>query len=333
VSLTLNDISRAAQRLRGRAIRTPLFEAHAASQIAGAWVFTKPEVLQRTGSFKFRGAMSRLSLLTEAERSRGVVAFSSGNHAQAVACAARDMGTSSVIVMPSDAPALKIQNTRGFGAEVVLYDRLTEDRVAIGRRLAAERGLVLVPPFDDLHVMAGQGTIGLEMVSDAARLGIAFDIVLVPCSGGGLAAGIATALAELSPKTRVIAVEPARYDDLARSLDAGERLANAPGPQSICDALMVEKPGELTFPLLQAAKASAVVVTDDEVLRAMAHAFYEMKLVVEPGGAAGLAALLSGKVKARDKTVGIVLSGGNVDAAMFQRALGSLGPRASSPAV
>lgn len=332
MSLTLNDISRAALRLRGHAIRTPLLEAPAASQAAGAWVFIKPEVLQRTGSFKFRGAMSRLSLLSEGERVRGVVAFSSGNHAQAVACAARDMGTSAVIVMPSDAPALKIQNTRNFGAEVVLYDRLTEDRVAIGRRLAAARGLVLVPPFDDPHVMAGQGTIGLELVADAAKVGAAFDIVLVPCSGGGLAAGIATALSELSPKTRVIAVEPERYDDMTRSLAAGERLANAPGPQSICDALMVEKPGELTFPVLQATKASAVAVSDDEVLRAMAYAFYEMKLVVEPGGAAGLAALLSGKVKVRDKTVGIVLSGGNVDAAMFQRALEARGPRAPSPA-
>ncbi len=321
MSLGLEDIRAASLRLRGRAVRTPLLEATAASRIAGAWVFAKPEVLQRTGSFKFRGAMSRLSLLSEDERRRGVVAFSSGNHAQAVACAARDMGTSAVIVMPSDAPRLKIENTRNHGAEVVLYDRVKEDRVAIGQRLAKERGLVLVPPFDDYHVMAGQGTIGLELVADAAQQGMAFDLVLVPCSGGGLAAGIATALAALSPRTRVVAVEPRTHDDLARSLATGVRQSNPAGHLSICDSLMVDQPGALTFPLLQAAGVAAVSVSDSEAMAAMAHAFYEMKLVVEPGGAVALAALLSGKVDARDKTVCVVMSGGNVDADMFQRAL------------
>ncbi len=321
MSLSLSDIQAAADRIRGFAVRTPLIEARAASALTGARVFVKAEVLQRTGSFKFRGAMSRMALLTADERSRGVVAFSSGNHAQAVAAAARELSTTAVIVMPADAPALKIANTRGFGAEVVLYDRLTEDRVAIGKRLAAERGLVLVPPFDDYHVMAGQGTIGLELAEDARALGVAFDMVLVPCSGGGLAAGIATALSALSPPTQVIAVEPASYDDMVRSLKAGQRLANAPGPQSICDALMVDMPGALTFPILQAQKAGAVAVSDDEALRAMAHAFYELKLVAEPGGAAGLAALLTGKVEVKGKTVAVVLSGGNVDAAMFNRAL------------
>jgi threonine dehydratase len=321
VSLGLEDIRAASLRLRGRAVRTPLLEATAASRIVGAWVFAKPEVLQRTGSFKFRGAMSRLSLLDEDERRRGVVAFSSGNHAQAVACAARDMGTSAVIVMPSDAPRLKIENTRSHGAEVVLYDRVKEDRVAIGQRLAKERGLILVPPFDDYHVMAGQGTIGLELVADAAQQGISFDLVLVPCSGGGLSAGIATALSVLSPRTRVVAVEPQTHDDLARSLSSGARVANPAGRTSICDSLMVDQPGALTFPLLQAAGVTAVSVSDNEAMAAMAHAFYEMKLVVEPGGAVALAALLSGKVDARDKTVCVVLSGGNVDADMFQRAL------------
>jgi threonine dehydratase len=321
VSLGLEEIRAASLRLRGRAVRTPLIEAPAASRVAGAWVLAKPEVLQRTGSFKFRGAMSRLSLLSEAERRRGVVAYSSGNHAQAVACAARDMGTSAVIVMPSDAPRLKIENTRNHGAEVVLYDRVREDRVAIGQRIANDRGLVLVPPFDDPHVIAGQGTIGLELVADAARQGLAFDLVLVPCSGGGLAAGIATALAALSPRTRVIAVEPETHDDLARSLASGARVSNPDGRVSICDSLMAAQPGALTFPLLQASGASAVSVSDAEALAAMAHAFFEMKLVVEPGGAVALAALLSGKVDARDKTVCVVLSGGNVDADMFQRAL------------
>lgn len=323
MSLGLEDIRAASLRLRGRAVRTPLLEATAASRIAGARAFAKPEVLQRTGSFKFRGAMSRLSLLSEDERRRGVVAFSSGNHAQAVACAARDMGTSAVIVMPADAPRLKIENTRNHGAEVVLYDRVKEDRVAIGQRLAKERGLVLVPPFDDYHVMAGQGTIGLELVADAAQQGMAFDLVLVPCSGGGLAAGIATALAVLSPRTRVVAVEPRTHDDLARSLATGVRQSNPAGQLSICDSLMVDQPGALTFPLLEAAGVTAVSVSDSEAMAAMAHAFYEMKLVVEPGGAVALAALLSGKVNARDKTICVVLSGGNVDADMFQRALAS----------
>ncbi len=321
MSLSPDDIRAAAKRIAGSAVRTPLIEARAASAATGARVFVKAEVLQRTGSFKFRGAMSRLTLLSADERRRGVVAFSSGNHAQAVAAAARDLGTLAVIVMPADAPSLKIANTRGYGAEVVLYDRMSEDRVAIGQRLAFERGLVLVPPFDDYDVMAGQGTCGIEIAEDAAALGVVFDEVLVPCSGGGLAAGIATALSELSPASRVVAVEPEHYDDLVRSLNSGERVANGPGPPSICDALMVDKPGALTFPILQAKAARAVAVCDDDVLRAMAHAFFQLKLVVEPGGAAALAALLSGKTEAKGKVVAVVLSGGNVDAAMFSRAV------------
>lgn len=321
MSLSLHDIQQAGERIRGRVARTPLLEAHAAGAATGARVFVKPEVLQRTGSFKFRGAMSRLMLLSEDERKCGAVAYSSGNHAQAVACAARDLEMLSVIVMPSDAPSLKIKNTRSHGAEVVLYDRVKEDRVVISKTLAAERGLVLVPPFDDYDVMAGQGTIGLEIAEDAAKLGIQLDFVLVPCSGGGLAAGIATALAELSPHTRVIAVEPLHYDDLARSLEAGKRIANPTGPLSICDALMVDMPGAFTFPVLQRTHVSAVAVSDDETFNAMAHAYYQLKLVVEPGGAVGLAALLTGKVTAQGKTVCIVLSGGNVDAEVFQRAL------------
>ena len=322
MSLTLADIEAAAKRIADRAVRTPLIEARAASAAKGARVFVKPEVLQRTGSFKFRGATNRLSLLNEDERKRGVVAFSSGNHAQAVAAAARDVGTTSVIVMPADAPALKIANTRGYGAEVVLYDRQKEDRVAIGRRLAAERGLTLLPPFDDYAVMAGQGTIGLELAEDARALGLTFDAVVIPCSGGGLSSGIATALAALSPATKIYPVEPANYDDMARSLKAGERLANKPAPLSICDALMVGKPGELTFPILKARNAEALTVTDDEALAAMAHAFYELKLVAEPGGAAALAALLASRLETRGKTIAVILSGGNVDADMFKRALG-----------
>lgn len=324
MSLSLADIQAAAERIKGSAVRTPLLEAPATSAATGARVLIKPEILQRTGSFKFRGAMSRLSLLTADERKRGVVAFSSGNHAQAVACAARDLATKAVIVMPADAPKLKIANTRGYGAEIVLYDRIKEDRVAIGKKLAAERGLVLVPPFDDYNVMAGQGTIGLELIENAKAMNATLDAVLVPCSGGGLAAGIATALAALSPATKIYAAEPAEFDDLARSLEAGERLANTGTARSICDALMVDKPGELTFPILKNLNAGALTVSDDEVLRAMAHAFYELKLVVEPGGAAALAALLSNKLATKDKTIAVILSGGNVDAEIFARAIGSV---------
>jgi threonine dehydratase len=321
VSLTLSDIEKAAERIRGLAVRTPLIEARTASAATGARIFVKPEVLQRTGSFKFRGAMNRLSQLTTDERTRGVVAFSSGNHAQGVAAAAQQIGTRATIVMPADAPKLKIANTRGYGAEVVLYDRLKEDRVAIGKKLAAEQGLTLVPPFDDYAVMAGQGTIGLELAEDATALGITFDAVLAPCSGGGLTSGIATAIATLSPATRVYAVEPAAFDDLARSLKEGARIANAPGATSICDALMVDKPGELTFPILQKTKVEALAVSDDDALAAMRHAFYELKLVTEPSGASALAAVLTRKLETKGKTIAVILSGGNVDADMFKRAL------------
>lgn len=322
MSLSLADIEAAATRIAGHAVRTPLIEARAASAATGARIFVKPEVLQRTGSFKFRGAMNRLMQLSADERKRGVVAFSSGNHAQGVAAAAQALNTPATIVMPADAPKLKIANTRGYGADVVLYDRVKEDRVAIGKKLAAERGLALVPPFDDYAVMAGQGTIGLELADDAKRYGIAFDAVIAPCSGGGLTSGIATALAALSPRTEVYAVEPKAFDDLARSLKAGERLANAPGAKSICDALMVDKPGELTFPILQRTKAQALAVSDEEAQAAMRHAFYELKLVTEPSGATSLAAVLSGKIDAKGKTIAVVLSGGNVDADTFARALG-----------
>ncbi len=321
MSLSLEAIRAAAERIRGRAVRTPLLESRALSALTGARVFVKPEVLQRTGSFKYRGAMSRMMLLTADERRRGVIAFSSGNHAQGVAAAARDLGTSAVIVMPTDAPRLKLDNTRALGGEVVLYDRDTEDRAEIGRRLAAERGLVLVPPYDDHNVMAGQGTIGLEIAEDASALDVAFDILLTPCGGGGLAAGISTAIAALSPRTKVFGVEPEAFDDTARSIAAGERMANASGAKSICDALQVQTPGELTFPINKKLLAGVLTVSDDQALSAMAVAFKELKLVVEPGGAVGLAALLSKKIDAKGKAVSIVLSGGNVDADIFSRAL------------
>jgi len=318
---TFQDVLAAAERLKGLAVRTPLINHPVLDERTGGRILLKAENMQRVGAFKFRGAYNACAQVDRRAYPGGVVACSSGNHAQGVAHAATLLGLKSVIVMPSDAPKLKIKNTRAFGAEVVLYDRLRDDRVAIGRQIAESRGLVLVPPFDDHHVMAGQGTIGLEIAADMAGRGLGLDLVRAPCSGGGLAAGIATALAARSPATRVVAVEPAGFDDLVRSLGAGERLANVPGPASICDALMSDRPGALTFPVLQATGASAVAVEDAHTLAAMAHAFLEMKLVAEPGGAVGLGALLSGTVDARGKTVCVVLSGGNVDPAMFARAL------------
>lgn len=321
MTLSLQDIRDASRRIAPYAVRTPLLTSAALDAATGARVVLKPEVLQRTGSFKLRGAMSRMTLLTADERRRGVVAFSSGNHAQAVAYAARLLQTPAVIVMPADAPAMKIANTRGYGAEVVLYDRYTEDREAIGRALAADRGLILVPPFDDSMIMAGQGTAGLEIAEDAAALGLTLDMALICCSGGGLAAGMATALTELHPGIQVYAVEPQGFDDTARSLKAGERLANAPGAKSICDALLVDKPGALTFAVNRRLLAGALSVTDEQVRHAMRFAFEHLKVVVEPGGAAALAALLAKAVDCAGKTVAVILSGGNVDPAQFSEVL------------
>lgn len=321
MNLSLEAVRAAADRIHGRAVRTPLLEARALSAHTGGRVFVKPEVLQRTGSFKYRGAMSRMTLLSREERRRGVIAFSSGNHAQGVAAAARDLGTTAVIVMPSDAPRMKLENTRALGGEVVLYDRYKEDRAAIGQRLAEERKLILVPPYDDQNVMAGQGTIGLEIAADVAALGETLDVVVTPVGGGGLAAGIATAVTALSPRTKVYGVEPQEFDDTKRSIAAGERVANAPGAKSICDALQVQTPGELTFPINKRLLSEVLTISDDEALAAMAAAFRELKLVVEPGGAAAMAALLAKKLDVKGKTVAVVLSGGNVDADMFERAL------------
>lgn len=321
MTLTHHDIREAAARIAPYCIRTPLLSSPALDAATGARVFVKPEVLQRTGSFKMRGASSRMSLLTAQERQRGVVAFSSGNHAQAVAYAAKLMDMPAVIVMPADAPAMKIANTRGYGAEVVLYDRYTEDREAIGRKLAAGRGLTLVPPFDDSYVMAGQGTAGLEIAQDVGALGVDLDVAFVCCSGGGLAAGMATALTSAFPGIKVYAVEPAGFDDTARSLAAGERVSNAPGAKSICDALLVERPGALTFEVNRKLLAGALAVTDAEVRHAMRFAYEHLKLVVEPGGAAALAALLAGKADMKGKNVAVILSGGNVDPALLAEVL------------
>jgi threonine dehydratase len=321
-SVTLADIEAAAGRLKGHAVETPLIESPALNDRLGLRVLIKPETLQRVGAFKFRGAYNRLVQMTPDERTRGVVAFSSGNHAQGVALAAKLLGMPALIIMPSDAPAVKVAATRGYGAEVSFYDRLTESREAIAAAAAAERGAVIVPAFDDPHIIAGQGTVGLELMRQTQALGVQLDVVVAPIGGGGLMAGTSTAVKALSPTTAVVGVEPEGFDDTLRSLQAGKRMVTKPTTRSLCDALESPAPGELTFPVLQKTIADIALVSDAEVAGAMRYAFSTLKLVVEPGGSVGLAALLAGKVKLfSGKTVGLVLSGGNVDPDLFARVI------------
>jgi threonine dehydratase len=322
LAVTLADIEAAAGRLKGHAVETPLIESAALNERVGLRVLIKPETLQRVGAFKFRGAYNRLVQLTPEERAKGVVAFSSGNHAQGVALAAKLLGIPALIVMPSDAPKVKAQATRGYGAEIRFYDRLTESREKIAAAIAAERGSIVVPAFDDPHIIAGQGTVGLELVRQAEALGVTLGVVVAPCSGGGLLSGVATAVKALSPATAIVGVEPEGYDDTLKSLQAGERRPMTPTKRTLCDALETPCPGELTFPILQRTVADVAVVSDAEVAEAMRYAFSVLKLVVEPGGSAGLAALLAGKVKTFGATtLGLVLSGGNVDPDQFARVL------------
>ncbi|MDB5367791.1 MAG: threonine/serine dehydratase [Rhodospirillales bacterium] len=314
--LTASDIAAAAARIEGAALRTPLLQAPMLDARIGTPVLLKVEALQRTGSFKFRGAYNRLVQLNDVERKAGVVAFSSGNHAQGVAAAAQLLGIPATIVMPHDAPAIKVANTRSYGAEIVLYDRARESREEIAARLAAERGATLVPSFDDLHVMAGQGTAGLELMQQAAELGVDPGAVYVPAGGGGLIAGCSTAIKAARPATEIYAVEPAGFDDHRRSLAAGTRVGIEAGARSFCDALLAPEPGELTFAINRATLAGGLAVTDDEVARAIAFAFRNLKLVLEPGGAVALAAALAGKTRS-DVPIVLVCSGGNVEAEIF----------------
>jgi len=316
-------VEAAARRLAGRAVLTPLLESPALNRRLGGRLLVKAEVLQRTGSFKFRGAYNTIAQLTAAQRKAGVVAYSSGNHAQGVAAAAELLGVPATIVMPADAPAIKAANTRGYGADIVFYDRYRESREEIAARLAQERGAALIPPYDHPQVIAGQGTAGLEIFHQAAALDARLDAVLVPCSGGGFAAGCALALAKAPRSIRVFAVEPSGLDDMRRSLEAGKRVANDPGARSICDALLAPTPGEITFAINRRLLAGGFAVSDEEVCQAMAVAFTEYKLVVEPGGAAALAAVLSGKLEMKDKTVAVIASGGNVDPETFRKAVGA----------
>lgn len=315
------EVRAAAERLRGHAVLTPLLDFPLISERLGFRLLIKAETLQITGSFKFRGACNRLLAATSADPNLGaVVAFSSGNHAQGVAAAAKLLGLKATIVMPSDAPEIKVANTKRLGADVVLYERHREDREAIARRIAARDGALIVPPYDDPFIIAGQGTAGLEICTQAAALGVTPDIVLAPCSGGGLVAGIALAVKDQYPDATIYAAEPAGFDDLRRSLEAGERVANAPTAPSICDALMAERPGALTFPIHQRLLAGSQVVSDDQVLDAMNFALRHLKLVVEPGGVAALAAALKMRGELVGKNVVVICSGGNADPEMIKRA-------------
>ncbi len=317
----IDDIVDAARRLRGHAVTTPLLNAPALDAMVGGRLLMKAEPLQRTGSFKFRGAYNRISRIPEEERGNGVVAWSSGNHAQGVAAAAALLGVQATIVMPSDAPTPKVENTRALGAEVVPYDRYGESREEIGAALASERGATIVRPYDDPWIIAGQGTVGLEAAAQATALGLIPDAALVCCGGGGLIAGTSLALKDHLPGIAVHPVEPQGFDDTARSLAAGERTANDPDARSLCDALLAPEPGELTFAINRETLAEGLVVSDEEALAAVAMAFRHLKIVLEPGGAVALAAALGGKLDCRDKTVIVVLSGGNVAPEIFSRAL------------
>jgi threonine dehydratase len=321
MSPTLADIEAAAGRIAGAAVRTPLLESPALNERTGCRVLIKAETLQRVGAFKFRGAYNRLSLLTPDERTRGVVAFSSGNHAQGVALAARLLDMPAIIVIPSDAPAVKVAATRAYGAEIRFYDRANEDREAIAAELAQRREAIVVPAFDDPHIIAGQGTVGLEIADQAETLGTPIDLVVGPVGGGGLMSGVGLATRARHPTARMVGVEPAGFDDARRSLAAGERVGAPAAARSLCDALESPMPGKLTFPILQRTLSDILTVTDAEVAEAMRYAFEVLKLVVEPGGSVALAALLAGKLDVDGRVAAIVLSGGNVDPELFRRVL------------
>ncbi|MGE0213800.1 MAG: threonine/serine dehydratase [Parvibaculaceae bacterium] len=318
---TFDDILAARRRLQGMAVATPALRSVDLDAATGGRILVKPENLQRTGSFKFRGAWNMISQLGPAQRKAGVVAYSSGNHAQGVAAAAELKGLPAVIVMPADTPAIKIANTKGYGAEVVTYDRATESREAIAGRIAKERGAVIVPPYEHRDIIAGQGTVGLELAGQAAERGLSLDAVVVNASGGGLTAGIALAFGALSPRTEIFCAEPEGFDDHARSLASGRRERNPSSAGSICDALLSPEPGEMTFAINSRRLAGGLVVSEAEVKEAMRFAFSRLKLVIEPGGAVALAAVLSGKIPTKGRAIGVIASGGNVDAALFAKIL------------
>lgn len=321
--ITIDDIQAAAHRLQAVVVRTPLVYSPELDKLAGGRVLLKPECLQLTGSFKIRGAYNFLRQLDKRQAAQGVVAWSSGNHAQGVAAAGAMLGIKTAIVMPDDAPKSKIANTRRLGGEIFLYDRDTGDREAIATAIAAERNAVIVPSYDHPHIIAGQGTVALELMLQAKALGMVPDQVLVCCGGGGLIAGSAIAIKAANTTSKVHPVEPVEFDDTARSLKSGQRETNSSQAKSICDALLAERPGKITFTINRQLLARGLTVTDDEVRHAMRFAFRHLKLVVEPGGAVALAAVLAGKVDTRDKVSAVVISGGNVDASVFAHAVQS----------
>ncbi|OKI04803.1 pyridoxal-5'-phosphate-dependent protein [Streptomyces sp. CB02923] len=316
-AVTFDDVQDAAARIKGVVHRTPVLRSRTLDALVGAEVHLKCENFQRAGAFKFRGAYHAVSRLAPEQLARGVAAFSSGNHAQAVALAARELGSSAVILMPEDSPRSKRDATEGYGAEIVTYDRYTGDRAALGARLAAERGLTLIPPYDHPHVIAGQGTAALELIEETGPL----DALLTPVGGGGLIAGSAVAATALSPGIRMIGVEPEAGDDTRRSLAAGERV-RIPVPRTIADGQAVEQPGELTFPVNRRLLESVVLVSDDEIRAAMRLAFERLKIVTEPSGASALAALLAGAVDPLPRRVGVVISGGNIGLDRFLELMG-----------
>lgn len=319
--LTLTDIEKAHERIAHKIVQTPIVHSEQLDRLLGVRLVFKAEVLQTTGAFKYRGATHFLSRLTAEQRERGIVAFSSGNHAQAVAAAAADIGITAKIVMPADAPAIKIAGTRAWGAEIILYNRQTESREAIAAAIAEADSRTVVPPFDHPWTMAGQGTAGLEFARQLADRGMVLDSLLIPCSGGGLTAGVSTAFKSLSPSTRIYGVEPEGYDDTRQSLAAGEVTAIAPQQATLCDSLALTQPGYQTLPVLQANLAGVLVVDDKVTTRAVQLVFQHLKLVAEPGGAIGLGAVLKDPGRFADQTVGIILSGGNVDPALFAQLL------------
>ncbi|MDG1102106.1 MAG: threonine/serine dehydratase [Ascidiaceihabitans sp.] len=323
--MNIDMIRAAALRIQGHSRYTPLLNSPFLDEIAGRRVWVKPECLQHTGSFKFRGGWSALSALDEQTRAKGVIAFSSGNHAQGIALAARSHGVPSVIIMPADAPALKIANTKTMGAEVVLYDRDGENRDTIGAAMSRERGLTLIKPYDEPEVIAGQGTVGLEIATQAAEHGVTKAEVIVCCGGGGLTSGIALALEADAPDMLVRPVEPEGFDDVARSLKDGVIRSNAATSGNICDAVITLQPGDITFPIMKRLCGSGLTVSEDEALQAMAQAFSRLKLVAEPGGAIALASALYRSDQITGDDVIVVISGGNVDAALFQTALSRFG--------
>ena len=315
------DIEKAARRIEGFAVVTPVIESPKLNEITGGRILIKAECLQRTGSFKFRGAWNMISKLDAKKAKGGVVAYSSGNHAQGVAAAAQIKGLPALIVMPADTPKIKQDNTRSYGAEVVTYDRATESREAIAERYVKERHAVMVPPFEHADIIAGQGTAGLELAEEAAARGVALDAVLVCCSGGGLTAGVALAMEALQPQARVHSVEPAGFDDYARSLSSGAIEKNSRLSGSICDALMSPSPGEMTFAINSRLLGEGLAVSDAEAAAAVRFAFEVLKLVLEPGGAVALAAVLSGKIETQGKAIGVIASGGNCDPDLYARIL------------